>query len=319
MRINWIFLSALCLAAVSLTFSAHGLVSLFQGAGIGIICMAIALEFGKVMSTVYLIRNFKPNLLSLGLIIAVITLVAISSIGIYGYLGQAYGQARRTVVQNARKIAVLEQEIQSLNDDRARLYRLIDDLPAEQGTNRRRMLEQVAPQIATIDSLLTLKRQELGNLTAQQAVEEHDVGQLRYAAELFGMTGDQLARIVIAVLAALLDPLAVLLVLASGVHAERRTNEANTVPQLTTQHDTPPAPQNGDLIDFEPDGANARYPNDNVFVDFEDELIARPPVPSTNDARADLQDDEVIARPHRKRGPKSGLSESYQKLLTIAK
>lgn len=313
MRINWVFLSALCLAAVSLTFSAHGLVSLFKGAGVGIVLMAIALEFGKVMSTVYLIRNFKFNLLSLGLTLSVIVLVAISSVGIYGYLGQAYGEGRRTVVQNAGRLTVLEHEIQMLEADRARLYKLVDDLPSEQGTNRRRMLEQVAPQIATIDSVLSVKRHEVGELAARQAIEEHDVGQLRYAAELFGMTGDKLARIVIAVLSALLDPLAVLLVLASGIHVGRREGESEE--QDSNSQDLELSQPTDTELESEVEVGTEDDLDEDIFGDEEDDLIAGFPTPSTNGVREDPQEDEVIARPVRKRGPRSGLSESYQRLL----
>lgn len=231
---NLPLLAGLALAAISLYFSATGLVSLFAGAGAAIIVMAVAFEMAKVSMTVWLIRNFRLRFLPLALSFALVCLTGISSLGIYGFLGAAYNEGRASAVTGQGAVAVLTDEVKTLETERATLYQQIDATPASHSTNRRRILEKVQPQIIRADSILTVKREELGRLRRQQVTTENDIGELRHAADLFGTTQDGLAKLVITVLAFLLDPLAVLLLLASGVKGKQVAEKSDPLTDLLT-------------------------------------------------------------------------------------
>lgn len=217
-KINYIFLSGVLCALVSLFFSAHGLITLFAGAGFGIIALAIVLELAKVTSVVYLIANFRARALPLAMALVVTVLVLVSTVGIYGYLGQAYSRTRADVAATTGDIAVVEADIEALTEERADRLAVLETIAADQGTNRRRMLQDIQPQLDELDRRIAEKRDSLSVLRRQEVRKEHDVGQLKYAAELLGLSGDTLARLVIATLALVLDPIAVLLILASGIH-----------------------------------------------------------------------------------------------------
>jgi hypothetical protein len=227
-------IAGLLLAAISLYFSATGLVHLFAGAGSAIVVMAVAFEVAKIASTVHLIRNFRWRLVPLALTAGLVSLVAISSLGVYGYLGRAYASGRKAAVAGGAEVAALRRDVTVAERDRARLDSLVASVPAEQGTNRRHLLAQVAPELRRIEATLAAKRDTLSRLERTQAVVEQDVGELRFAAELLGTTQDGIAKFVITTLAFLLDPLAVLLILASGVKGRRADTEYDRVTQAVT-------------------------------------------------------------------------------------
>lgn len=217
-KFNVTLVAGVSMAATSLYMSAHGLIDLFAGAGMVIAAFAIVMELGKVGSLIYLISHWRLSFLTVALTITTVALSAVSTAGVYGYLGQAYGAGQKDAVLGRASVEALQQEIRTLEGDRDRLFQMVESIPAEHSTNRRQILAGVQPQIASIDSTLSVKRAELSKTTTAQAGVEQDVGQLKYAAAAMGLSGDQLARWIIGILACLLDPLALLLILASGAH-----------------------------------------------------------------------------------------------------
>jgi hypothetical protein len=224
-RINFPFVAGLLLAAISLFFSATGLVHLFAGACMAIMVMAGAFEFAKIVLTVQLVRHGWRRVLAFPQAIALLCLTAISSIGVYGYLGRAYNVGHKAATVGAGSITALEQQVNALETDRDRLYAQIEAIPAAQGTNRRRLTTTLHPQLQALDASIQSKRDSLTRVRTAQVGHETDVGELRYAADLLGLSQEGLARWVITVLAFLLDPLAVLLVTASGVKRRQTTDE----------------------------------------------------------------------------------------------
>ena len=85
-------LSALLIAGSDAFFSVFGLSKLFAGASLPVIIMAGSLEFGKLIAASFLYRYWnKINLLQkIYMTIATITLVLITSAGIFGFLSNAY-------------------------------------------------------------------------------------------------------------------------------------------------------------------------------------------------------------------------------------
>ena len=233
MKLNPVFAAGLVLAVISLTFSAHGLVQLFAGASIGIYALAGGLELAKVMSTIWLIGNWRWRPLPVALAATTVVLVLISTVGIYGYLGQAYGDRFRTAVEGTALDGEARATLAALEADRAQLWKQVDDLPVTYASARERMLVRIQPRIASLDSAIAEQRQLVQIGAAAVEVSRHDAGQLRYAASTLGVSDDQLARLLITALATLLDPLAVLLVLASGVHVGHSRRLTRPVPDTT--------------------------------------------------------------------------------------
>jgi len=215
-RLNWLTLVAgVGLAALSLYFSATGLVSLFAGAGVSIVVLAIVFEVAKVATAAWLSVNLRLRVLPVLLSIGVLALSGVSSLGVYAYLGAAYAKGRETAVASSVTTASLLDEIRTLEGQRSALMREIAVVPTNQGRNRSRILAQLTPRLATLDSLILDRRAQQRTAATRAAVA--GIGELKYAADLLGVTEDRLARGIMTTLAFLLDPLAVLLLFASGV------------------------------------------------------------------------------------------------------
>jgi hypothetical protein len=114
-----ILISAIAIAGCAAYFSIIGLKLLFVGSGVSIVVMGIALEVGKFITATFLKQKWDEIsfLLKTYLIAATIILMAITSIGIYGYLSAGYNATaikvqgyEQTIESNLRKIEGLKQE-----------------------------------------------------------------------------------------------------------------------------------------------------------------------------------------------------------------
>ena len=86
------FLSALTISAIAIYYSVAGLAAIFAAAVIPIIIMGVALEVGKLVTAVWLHRFWKQATwwLKTYLSIAVLVLMFITSMGIFGFLSKAH-------------------------------------------------------------------------------------------------------------------------------------------------------------------------------------------------------------------------------------
>jgi hypothetical protein len=86
------FLSALTISAVAIYYSVAGLAAIFAAAVIPIIIMGVALEVGKLVTAVWLHRYWSQAAwwLKTYLSVAVLVLMFITSMGIFGFLSKAH-------------------------------------------------------------------------------------------------------------------------------------------------------------------------------------------------------------------------------------
>ncbi|NDG54284.1 MAG: hypothetical protein EBY39_14875, partial [Flavobacteriia bacterium] len=104
---------ALAVAGTAAFFSVRGIGLLFAGASIAAMVMAGVLEAGKLAMTSFLYRYWEriPRALKWYSTIAVIVLVGITSLGIYGFLSDAYDDTRSRVEMHENNIDQLNKEI----------------------------------------------------------------------------------------------------------------------------------------------------------------------------------------------------------------
>ena len=89
---NLTLLSGLSISAVAVWYSVAGLVAIFAASATAIIIMGVVLEVGKLVTAVYLHRYWQMTTrwLKTYLSIAVIFLMFITSMGIFGFLSKAH-------------------------------------------------------------------------------------------------------------------------------------------------------------------------------------------------------------------------------------
>lgn len=139
--------SALFVAACGGFFSVKGIGLLFSGSFWATVIMASSLEFGKVMATSFLYRywNKVNKLLKIYLISAIIILMGITSLGVFGFLSQAFYATKANIDGIESQILLLESKKNSLNTQIAantdRIKTLIDTRK-EQESNLSKALNQ---------------------------------------------------------------------------------------------------------------------------------------------------------------------------------
>jgi len=234
------FLSAISISIIAAGYSIIGLATLFAGAVIPIIAMGSALEVGKLVAASWLYNNWNsdvPRLLKAYLFGAIIVLIFITSMGIFGFLSKAHLDQVKPTSSNNIKISVLNNQInqQQLIIDRSQ--KTLDQLDkaldvyiekefVTRGLKERQKQEEERNTLNTAINNASDKIAELTNEKASLSLEqdkiEAEVGPIKYVAELiYGENAqdnfDKAVRIVILILIFVFDPLAVLLLIAANI------------------------------------------------------------------------------------------------------
>ena len=107
------FIAAVILSCIAGYYSVIGMTSIFSGAFIPIILMAGTLETSKVIVASWLYNNWRktPILLKSYLTSAVVVLMFITSMGIFGFLSKAHIEQAANGEQQQAEISRLQQQI----------------------------------------------------------------------------------------------------------------------------------------------------------------------------------------------------------------
>ena len=125
------FLSAISISVIAAGYSIIGLATLFAGATMPIIAMGSALEVGKLVAASWLYNNWSedvPRLLKVYLFTAIIVLVFITSMGIFGFLSKAHLDQVKPTSGNNIKISLLDNQIKSQQNIIDRSQKTLDQL-----------------------------------------------------------------------------------------------------------------------------------------------------------------------------------------------
>jgi hypothetical protein len=248
---------ALSVSAIAAWYSIIGLTAIFAAAVVPIIIMGAALEVSKITATVWLHQYWDQArwLMKLYLASAVIILMIITSMGIFGFLSRAHIEQnapigdsvaqmeiideriaieQEVIEQYRRDLAILNQQIERFSELGA-VTRGVNTRAAQQ-EERQAIFDRIEQSQQTITDL----RQQRAPFAADVRKIETEVGPIKYiAALIYGDNPDQnllekAVRWVIILLVVVFDPLAIMLVLA-GVESikwnrEQRRNAAEPVP-----------------------------------------------------------------------------------------
>ena len=244
------FISAISISLIAAGYSIIGLATLFAGAATPIIAMGSALEVGKLVAASWLYNNWNDNIpktLKAYLFTAIIVLVFITSMGIFGFLSKAHLDQVRPTGNNAVQIALIDKQInqQNLIIDRAentldRLDKALDVYIAKEyvsrGLKERKKQKEERDLLNSeikkaMDEIAKLTN-EKSNIQIEQLKIEADVGPLKYVAELiYGDNAkdhfDSAVRIIILILIFVFDPLAVLLLIAANISLRQWKEKRN--------------------------------------------------------------------------------------------
>jgi hypothetical protein len=250
----YIVLSAsLALAVTAAYYSVFGLSKLFSAQATAVIVMASILEGSKLVTASYLHRKWKVThwFSKTYLTLALIVLMLITSLGIYGFLVSAYQETAYAMKNVDQQTAVIQlkkdrwsTQIQNIQLEKESLNKSISDLTAglannvitytdangnvirttssstrrslerqlEQNTARRDVL--YSKEVALTDSVTNCDMQILDLQTNSDAAAE--LGPIKYVAELSGKSTDNIVNKFILLFIFVFDPLAVMLLIAAN-------------------------------------------------------------------------------------------------------
>jgi hypothetical protein len=249
--------TSIALAFVAAWFSIAGLATIFSGAFVSVVIMASVLEFAKLVSAAWVHYEWdRINVLTRSyFVFAVVVLMFITSMGIFGYLSKAHIEQTISVGgNNDIQIQLLEKRIQSEErnvkssetvleslDQQVQTLIDYDRIRGPQGSiavreSQREERNQLEESIQKSQKQIENYQQELIPLKQVQLELEAEIGPLKYIAEL--IYGDQASnyfdvavRWIIIIIVMVFDPLAIMLLIVS-TGAFKREIEKPSVPLI---------------------------------------------------------------------------------------
>ena len=252
--------AALSLAGAAAFFSVTGLSKLFGGSKDAVIIMASSLEFAKVITASFLYKYWKEIdwKLKTYLTIGTLTIMLITSAGIYGFLSNAYAETSNKLQNIDSKISIVDQKkeiisadikrleysqklkqdrVQSLINLRSQQEVRLDSLYSRGRTSVAKRVEEqinqsnveIAKTTIEADSIskkIQARGEEVGKLDVDIIdLKNNDVaaevGPLKYIANLTGRSMDSVVNFFILLLIFVFDPMAVCLIIATNITFEK--------------------------------------------------------------------------------------------------
>lgn len=244
MILAWLLLlTGLTISAVAIYYSVVGLTAIFSAAVIPIIIMGSALEVGKLVCASWLKANWEraPRFMKAYMTIAVVVLMLITSMGIFGFLSKAHNDQNLVSGDVQSKIAIYDEKIKTAKEnieaDRKQLKQMdeaVDQVMArstsEQGADRANSIRRsqqrdraaLAKSIETNQKLIASLNDEAAPIRAEIRKVEAEVGPIKYIAKfIYGETGadenmlEKAVTWVIILIVIVFDPLAVIMLLGA--------------------------------------------------------------------------------------------------------
>jgi hypothetical protein len=209
------FIIAIALSAIAAFYSVIGLAQIFPGSFWPIILMGSVLEAAKLVTVSWLYNNWEETnrLMKYYFSIAIILLMAITSMGIFGYLSRAHIESNIVVGANTVQLKTIETQEKIAKE---RLDYLL--ARAKDPSTASNKLDK---QIQETQADLTRLTKEKLPLMAEENKLTAEIGPIKYIAEIFYDRDDagfidKAVRLVIFTIIVVFDPLAVLLLIASN-------------------------------------------------------------------------------------------------------
>jgi len=215
--------SALFIAGNAAFFSITGLSHLFAGAFWSVVIMASSLELGKLVTASFLHRywNTLSTWIKVYLVTGCVTLVFITSIGIFGYLSKAYQGSTLELNQISLELDIYEEELDRLKENKTYLMEEMDiqisSLPDNYITAKKNLRNEYYDQISEVTKQIGEVNSKVSDLKLSILQTGADVGPILYVADAFNTDVDTVVKWLIFILILVFDPLAVALVLATNI------------------------------------------------------------------------------------------------------
>ena len=217
------FASAIALSVVAAYYSVIGLAQIFPGSYWPIIIMGSVLEISKLVTVSWLYNNWNDTvrIMRYYFLVAIVLLMLITSMGIFGYLSKAHLDTNVNINANSVQLKTLEAQEKIAKERLNYLLQRAGD-PAT-------ATKKIDTQIQEVQADLKKLSNEKLPLLSEENILMAEVGPIQYIAELFYTKDDagfidKAVRLVILIIIVVFDPLAILLLIASNQTLVRLRN-----------------------------------------------------------------------------------------------
>lgn len=205
-------LTALSISAVAIYYSVAGLMTIFAAAAIPIMIMGGVLEVGKLVTAVWLHRYWNDAAwwLKSYLVTAVVILMFITSMGIFGFLSRAHIEQTASAQDSVAQIERIDSEIERREEIVASAEQRVVDLESGGSSVTNQLQQQIDLEQARIETAYDriqpaideqnriiaqqaqLFEQELANIDQELALLQSyiDTGDIRRAQQMVGARAD---------------------------------------------------------------------------------------------------------------------------------
>ena len=292
-------LSTFSVAGSAAYYSVYGLSSLFAGARFEVIIMAGALEVAKLVTASYLHNNWKKaGWMKWYLSLAVVILMVITSLGIYGFLTSAYQTTADQLGVVEKQVKVIElkkdrfqEQLDYYNIEKSNLTKSILDLRngisnnviqytdtlgnviTTQSSSTRRLLTKELETAVNTRTNINVKLEQLTDSITKLELQVLDIesnnevaaeiGPLRYMAELTQKPMNVIVNWFTLLIVFVFDPLAIAMVIALNKLIGRH-DDNNTGNIISNGNGDTPSDNNFHEPTIEEDGDEISKPSKSV-------------------------------------------------------
>ena len=222
-----LIISAALVSALGAYFSIIGIGALFSGALVAVCLMAGSLEFAKFVLAAYLHQTWKNINLAFKVYMtfAVLTLSAITSIGVFGFLSDAYQSASTVLEGETIKLENVKKQQEMITAEIERLNYSVEEIPEERISKRLAARQAIEPRILELNKKYADNEKTIVDSNLQILEVKKKVGPLIYISRNFNIPIDKVVQYLILIFVSVFDPLAICLVIASTYAIETRKNK----------------------------------------------------------------------------------------------
>jgi len=269
------FVTAITLLSLAAYFSIVGLSHLFAGTK-AVILLGGAIEAGKVVATSFLYkwRKTSPKILKISLFIIIPIVMIVTSVGIYGYLSNAYQststkvnivESKNNIIENQRmniksKIDSIKKNIEINNTRLEKLNSIRTDQESRYTKAlemmNRRLIASMREDIKNTDSQISsltvlndesfkrideLQREDIKlnseGIDVKKDVSKIDIGTLKYLSKLFKTDMDRVTHGLILILIFIFDPFGIVLIICTNfLLAKKEEKPKEEKPQVKRKY-----------------------------------------------------------------------------------
>ena len=239
-----LFFNALLLSSIAAYYSIAGLIAIFSAAPLSIAMMGGSLELAKLVTVSWLYKNWNdaPRIMKYYFTVAVVILMFITSLGIFGFLSKAHteqGSANSNLTAQIEiyddKIKIEKENIEANRKALKQMDEGVDQVLGRSTTetgadkavavrkSQQKERTRIQNEILQSQKSITELNDARAPIAAETRKLEAEVGPIKYIAALaYSEDEDTKAsiekavRFIIILLVSVFDPMAVLLIIAAN-------------------------------------------------------------------------------------------------------